>query len=62
MEKFAFFGDLKKRFFNDRKNLLFVATYKSHFSAYEKIVFSWRPEEAVFRKPKKSRICGDLKK
>jgi len=52
MEKIAFFGDLKKRNFEDRKNRLFVATYKSDFSGNEKIVFSWRPEEAVFRKQK----------
>jgi hypothetical protein len=39
-----------------------VATWKSYFSGIKKISFSWRPEKAIFGKPKKSPFRGDLKK
>jgi hypothetical protein len=31
-----------------------VSTWKSDFSEIQKITFSWRPDEAIFRRPKKS--------
>ena len=55
-------GDLKKRTVGDRINRFFVVTWKRDFSETEEIAFSWGPERAIIRRPKKLLFLCDLKK